>query len=887
MVFIGRKDEIQRFQKSIEALQAGHTEEYQVFLITGEGGFGKTTLLKRYESLAKEERMRVAYLDCDCDDFRPDGGTPPLMNALADYLQQAAGFAAERFRQAFERWKNRDRENEEARHDLQVACSRALLEDLIEYASSGSPIVILLDTWEVVHSFASEWLVRGLIARIFSCDLRHRFLLVVAGRLQDEFCLQISDALHNGPAIYRRELFRFTRREVEEYLSNYGIRADPEQVYRLTRGIPLALDLFRQAPRPEEHLDAAEMPSGHETDVEIIRRMTFRFLRHLESYGRYESTLYRRLIYSMAMLKGGYYGEANALAWRIRFFRKWWSKLIPNGEEGVDEWAQKLSARFSFVREGFDLHPDVRHFIALYLRKEKRDEAVQLAQEAIGVCNSAVEAEQEKSERTRWKIVRLHFQLWAQEYRQAIKEALSLLPESFTVRSALRDTLKGWGEESQDLSALIEIAERWGEPYSIQRFQELSNRYRLDTSGRIGGSLSQAQAAARRGNWEVTIRALKEAAELAANPSSEWAPIILSIVDHLMSSSDPKVWPEIWKAIQTMGRKLGGDHPLVLLAEARILERLRMPVQAIARLQEIRMAGEELPNKFLKRLEEMERRIKEAAANIGNARTLTCLGNQLAAYGDFDEAERYYKEALKIDPGYTPAAIRLIHLLRQLDRFEEAEAQLSEAERQIANTGPAPDEWQAGLAEAKGRLWMSKGIQTGNMDDLDKALKCFESSISYAPRYANPYIAEGWVYLIKKEPQEAYNRFEEGRRILEGSPKPGPLYVVYNGMAIACQMKENPNAQTFFLLAQTLCKETKKITRPYQTRAHLGLALIGLGRFEDACEAFRQLQTFCRARGWLRELIAIVRVLKEALPAPQGMGAGGAEGILISMLHSC
>jgi len=66
--FIGRREEIQRFRESVEALARNCPPNIQVFLIGGEGGFGKTTLLRKYEEIVRTEydsNLLCIYLDCE------------------------------------------------------------------------------------------------------------------------------------------------------------------------------------------------------------------------------------------------------------------------------------------------------------------------------------------------------------------------------------------------------------------------------------------------------------------------------------------------------------------------------------------------------------------------------------------------------------------------------------------------------------------------------------------------------------------------------------------------------------------------------------------------------------------------------------------------------
>jgi hypothetical protein len=70
--FVGRQSEQQRFRTTLRQLNSLHdttdddiVDEYaQIFLVVAEGGMGKSTLLRRFEVMVKEEaNIRVVLVD--------------------------------------------------------------------------------------------------------------------------------------------------------------------------------------------------------------------------------------------------------------------------------------------------------------------------------------------------------------------------------------------------------------------------------------------------------------------------------------------------------------------------------------------------------------------------------------------------------------------------------------------------------------------------------------------------------------------------------------------------------------------------------------------------------------------------------------------------------
>src|ERR687888_2128446 len=74
--FIGREQELDFFQKQI----ALTPPRYLVFYITGQGGVGKSTLLNRYQEMAKER----GFLILDADEQQHD-----VPAVLARFAHQA------------------------------------------------------------------------------------------------------------------------------------------------------------------------------------------------------------------------------------------------------------------------------------------------------------------------------------------------------------------------------------------------------------------------------------------------------------------------------------------------------------------------------------------------------------------------------------------------------------------------------------------------------------------------------------------------------------------------------------------------------------------------------------------------------------------------------
>lgn len=896
MVFIGRQEECRRFYKSIRAL-LGRTPRYpvyRVYLIRGEGGFGKTTLLMEYQRCAQKHEIPCVYLDCASEEISSAHGTPFLMRVLMDRLQKID----DRLREgSFEKvW--RDRESDSSQF-FQVLCSRAFVEDVQSFLEQR-PLVILLDTWEKVQEFASQWLLKGLIPQILTSPHGERALFVVAGRLTDDFIKMARDRLHEfRAAIYQRSLEAFTQKEMEEYLRRYNLKVDPKQCYHLTRGIPLALDLLRVvlqgAVLQEGGGSASAQPPG--SHAEIIRGMTERFLRYLRDQQEREND--RRSLYGLALI--GYLPCAEAF--KESLLMQWWARERP-GHDPLKRLNQ-LRQEFSFVEVGrIGLHADVQAFLVRYLQTEDRTYAVGLARGALNALDEMPPTKKESADRM---LTRFSLLLWAREFEAAMRAGLDLLhhrsfralrPKLLNFLQEWEADVRNWSNTPQDFVELIRTVNEWGSGDAAYRFAQLAERYgarQVFTRQVFIGILGQARAAAERRQWEEVQRILDRLERLALRGTPEWAPedlekIASGFYKIVRETEQRPDWQaqERWRAIR-IGEKLIGEHPLLLLAKARCCIRLRMFPEAChalakARIQmrlRMRMDAESWGAESCRRWLQHE---VERMPSPKRARMRTRMGDIWSAYGEFSLAMDCYVQAIEDDSNYVPALLRLSHLQRQLGQFQEAHQSLEEAHQRLARAAPPPH-WQARWEEAMGDLYAAQR-------KYNEAIRHLEKAIRISPDYVNPRIGLAWVHLRRSNPDEAKQHLNDALQILEQGPKQrGPLYQAYNGLGMATLLQDSARineAQQYFHAADEFCEaiSRKKRTLLYQIVAHRGLAAVGLGEIEGALQYFKQLESFFHPKwfphGWLRSLEQDVNLLKAVLRQPE---IGRVEGLLQSMLR--
>src|SRR5690349_21069086 len=86
--FVGRAEQLRVFSENF----AGDTPNYMVFAVTGEGGVGKSTLLKQYETIARSPANDANVIICDDRQASPVAAMGQIADELAKYGIEYKGF---------------------------------------------------------------------------------------------------------------------------------------------------------------------------------------------------------------------------------------------------------------------------------------------------------------------------------------------------------------------------------------------------------------------------------------------------------------------------------------------------------------------------------------------------------------------------------------------------------------------------------------------------------------------------------------------------------------------------------------------------------------------------------------------------------------------------
>ncbi len=131
----------------------------------------------------------------------------------------------------------------------------------------------------------------------------------------------------------------------------------------------------------------------------------------------------------------------------------------------------------------------------------------------------------------------------------------------------------------------------------------------------------------------------------------------------------------------------------------------------------------------------------------------------------YDLSEKYYREALSIDPDFAPAANNLAYLLAQQDRdIDVALGYAQQAKEKL------PDD--PGVMDTLGWIYYKKGFYDSAISELNESLKQIPGNPIVHYHLGMAYYKKGEPLLAKKELQEAlrlsdhFSEADNARRIV-------------------------------------------------------------------------------------------------------------------------
>lgn len=918
-VFVGRKEEIEEFERTLSAL-IGRTDSLtkdrprKVFLIRGEGGMGKSTLLRRFIDLCRNypDDLLWIYVDWDAEGVTSSRGTPAMMEVIARYVEGNLQKPMSRFRDVWLSWKgmqerasawrgqfqwpsreafeqflknNLSPKEYELYENPQRALSEAFVGDLLQLAQER-PLVLFWDSCETVWEFASRWIRQGLLRFCLQLDEENRLLFVFAGRLPERPAeIELRDAV--GDMLYRKCLDRFTPNDIAYYFGELGISLSEEKaerIYEATLGIPLAVGIVADAllgkGNLEELLGSPEQ-FAQITEQEVIPLITTRFLKYLVDEPE------RRAVYSLALLREAEKGDSYR---RFQLLREWWFKLeLARDKKEFEHLYESLRSRYSFLSTG-DIHPDVRFFIRRNLRSSP-DISV-ICEKGKAICRSHLQrcekeiqtqygtsrAQTEKykhAEWQRWLLDLMEFLLWLGEYQQGMEWLIEhyILGMQFGCENFHQRLLSlfqnpiFYDEFSPHHRELVHKLANLNEWLSRSELDAEKEQLlgRLKGEAQIAGRLSFAEAAIKRAQLSRARAELQQAEESYQSLGIRNEDIekrlgevyFLLGRETMRSSRRKQAQQESLEIFRKAIRWKPGD-PYLHYMMAIVLINLGYLEEARWELEQVK--GESLVRD---KVQETLKRIQDLTTAgyfkpLKEAKRLTVIASAHSALGEFDIAEQLLRKALQLSRTYIPARVKLVHLLRQEARVEEAFEILSALEVDHITD----NRLKAAVYDAYGALYASQGA-------WDDAIQSYKKAIERSPEYINPYIGLGKVYIRQGRPEEALIELRNGWEIKMRSTVPiqASLFWAQNNMGIAYLLaNQRTGAVISFQFAETLCRaQLARESRLYQTQISLGVALLGQQRCSEAIETLGRLEQqfpeIRRVRGFLRDVLKDIELI--------------------------
>jgi tetratricopeptide (TPR) repeat protein len=430
--FVGRREEQQAFRIAVEKMAELHKTGNRdsriftrVFLLHGEGGMGKTSLLSQYEKIAQDvwpdgllhiaidfnlisrklqssQEIMKQIADELLSEHEPELRTFRDLYSLIHAIKVKIEFSSKRatvptknevgekaayaVHQEIQRGLERREHCYEIEQELegyltpveldtyrnrQLLLSKAFV-SCIGKVAAKRPIFVIFDSCEAVKDYQT-WFRDGLITHG-----SNKIIYALAGRDdQSEIYRQtLSEEL-----LREVKLRKFSKLDIEDYLSSHGVMPPFEslltQITNITRGIPLAVKALVSICRINGDLDnfnsIAQIPA--ENAECVVAEVTQRFLNYCldkDSDGeeaRRSKAEDRFLIYTLALLR-----KHNSRAYRDQILRAAWGERIrATTEEDIDSILNALGKRYSFV---FGPSAAMNEVVQEFIQRALRDQSI-------------------------------------------------------------------------------------------------------------------------------------------------------------------------------------------------------------------------------------------------------------------------------------------------------------------------------------------------------------------------------------------------------------------------------------------------------------------------------------------------------------------------------
>ncbi|MCB9352592.1 MAG: tetratricopeptide repeat protein [Lewinellaceae bacterium] len=779
--FVGREMQLSSFQENLRR-EADALHFANIVNVFGQGGVGKTTLLRKFEEQALKHKALVAYTDEGVDDV------PEYMAAVAEQLERQ-GAPLKKFQARYRLYRQKKQEleadpqapvgfaafmgrtivksgvglakgfgggailehfdteglanqagewasfvakkltnKEEVRLVLEPVkvLTPIWLEELSEIAEDNR-VCLLIDTYEETAKFLDSWL-RELLDNRYG-DFDANIILTISGRLKldanhwsvyNDLCI----ALPVEP---------FTEEEAASYLDRKGI-IDPalrETISRLSGKVPVLMATLAEA-----------SPNSADGLEDVSNLAVERFLKWVPDSNKRDTALYAALPLHLNL---DVLGQLAPPEKTPELFD--WLQSMPFVQKRAQEWTY---------------HPIVRAQMLHYLRIRSRDQWAALhgklaayfeqKQNALGLEGKKALKNEDWVE---WSLQVFYHRFCENPHQNlsyALNGFLSALEEKRSYAKRWAETLS-YAERDFELPAV----RCWGASLTnglagydkddylslVSALERIMRSTLVEDNNKPIALAWRAEAYRLSGKYNEALADFNQAIE--SRPDYEWALVLRGLVYQDLKRYEEAL-ADLGKAIE-----LKPDYEWALVKRGSVFQDLKRYEEALADLSRAIALKPEYKWALVKRGSVFQglKRYEEALADLSRAIALNpeykwALVERGSVYQDmkrYEEALADLGKAFEMDPAYDWALAQRGSVYQDMKRYEEALVDLNKA----IELDPEAD-W-----------FYQRGSVYQDLKRYEEALADLSKAIELNPDDEWALALRGSVYKSLKRPEEALN----------------------------------------------------------------------------------------------------------------------------------
>lgn len=781
----------------------------------------------------------------------------------------------------------------------QLELSKAFVSGLVE-AASTHPILFLFDTYEVVERFDS-WLREGLIKNTINESAGVMFIIsgredhVVAYRstLPEEF-------------VYDRLLRGFSPLDIADYLSirlrRWSSLSDSarqtlvDQVTRITKGVPFAVDVLATAINSDENIEQAfgDLEDLHLDIRQVAEATARRFLKYcldVSDDSEEEKTRKRRdrdYIYTYALLR-----SYEDLSVQDRIVDVIWKKsngydsVLPDVGAVQDYLKQQYS--FMFSTSGV-MHPIVRQFVRKALRDGSLPRGNLSKLNAVAITYFELKLSELKGDyQTKLRSIAwqentlnlLNHLFWQGRYEEGFRLLVNVVVASslyayFDFRDRVIGLLRNDHEVRSHipieydavLQSLLSMSELVGNQSgnttpALLQFQRILFSW-LDQEISLLNDLSQVEDLARAGRLEEALTLLRDTDRRCADGefSEERAKAFMLLGNKFAGRDKAKIVEEL----MTRAVALDQNNALAYVGLGDFYlgqHQLEKAVKYFHQAYELNDTSF-TRRKYLRALQlsQLSNTTQLKSSNLraihSTSWKLVNRGVLQSRDGQLEAASETFRAAVEADPSNLYARIRYSNALRHLGQLEESlvltDGVISQLRGFRADRTTVIKSLLTAAYDAQAATLLLRG-------DLRGALTSYQNATDLSGNYVNALNGTGLVYLRMGNYTAAQRRFTKALNTKNDA------YWIYNYMGITSLLQSHSSKQWFESAHDNVVRKLESsLAYKYHAKYHLAVSLYGLGKIEQSYSAFLSAIHICSAKGMILEVYSILSLFPSLDP---------------------